>query len=194
MSSRHRYAEMKYLGEVKHYHDHDIILNDVVLHICCSRTGDRMRKFVCRKETAGPSCPQGFQHCPGNGVHDDDDDGFLRRPTAMMITPNMLVVNINNDADDDYLNIKEVRLVVRRCLVTSLSQVGWVLNRPAPTVQRMDLMVLMSMLFHQRVLLYFENLPATCVCIKVAVWDWTWRGSCVWRWRGCSLWVRLKIV
>ena len=106
-----------------------------------------MRKFVCRKETAGPSCPQGFQHCPGNGVHDDDDDGFLRRPTAMMITPNMLVVNINNDADDDNLNIKEVRLVVRRCLVTSLSQVGWVLNRPAPTVQRMDLMVLM--LFHQ---------------------------------------------
>ena len=117
----------------------------------------------------------------------------------MMITPNMLVVKIDNDGDDDdnvYFHIKEVRLVVRRCLVTSLSQVGWVLNRPAPTVQRMDLMVLMSMLFHQRVGICYilKNLPATRVCIKVAVWDWTWRGGCVWRWRGCSLWVRLKIV
>ena len=85
----------------------------------------------------------------------------------MMITPNMLVVKIDNDGDDDdnvYFHIKEVRLVVRRCLVTSLSQVGWVLNRPAPTVQRMDLMVLMSMLFHQRVLLYFEKPPShTCL-------------------------------
>ena len=30
VNSRHRRAEMKYLGEVKYYHDHDLILNDII--------------------------------------------------------------------------------------------------------------------------------------------------------------------
>ena len=66
-----------------------------ILHRCCSRTGDRLRKFGLRKETAVLLCPQGFLHRPGHDHededHDDDHDddhqgdhsgpqGFLYRP------------------------------------------------------------------------------------------------------------------
>ena len=43
-----------------------------LLHICCSRTEDRMRKFVQQKETAALSCPLGFLLHPDDDAHRDD--------------------------------------------------------------------------------------------------------------------------
>ena len=45
-----------------------------ILHRCCSRTGDRLRKFGLRKETAVLLCPQGFLHRPGHDHEDEDHD------------------------------------------------------------------------------------------------------------------------
>ena len=49
-----------------------IMMMMIILHICCSRTGDRMRKFALRKEIAALSCPLGFLLHPDARHHDQD--------------------------------------------------------------------------------------------------------------------------
>ena len=58
-----------------------------ILHRCCSRTGDRLRKFGLRKETAVLLCPQGFLHRPGHDHEDEDHDKYDHE---------------DKDHDDDY--------------------------------------------------------------------------------------------